>query len=240
MDTKIKNIVLLVIIAIILSLLFACSFTLNTKIQNDYILIQGRVTLEGTDSVPLGITSVNIENNWVWKDDNLQAYGENKRVFVDKKGYYAIYIRKNDTLVFIPNHILYGSNITPYTYTNLQENQTLNVQIKKDTKTYESLVNNNPLLKANLDKHLKQVDIEPLVTVTGTIRSKKTNKPLKNVDVGSAFNNSTFGTGTYHLTNENGEFKIQLHKGNLFSVLSLSPNSIEFYPQRDTIVNLYL
>ncbi|KZE76168.1 MAG: hypothetical protein ACRCVU_19640 [Flavobacterium sp.] len=240
MVIKIKHIILSTSSIILLFLLHACSPVLNKKVQNNSILIQGRVTLVGTDSVPLGITSVNIKNKWVWKDDNLQAYGENKRVFVDKKGYYQIHIQKNDTLVFVPNHILYGGNIDQYTYSNLKESQTLNVQIKKDQKTYEALTKNNPVLKANLEKHLKDTDTETLVTVSGTIVSKETHKPLKNVDVGSAFNNSTFGTGTYHLTDEKGEFKLQLHKGSLFSVLSLSPNSIGFYPQRDTIVNLYL
>lgn len=240
MVTKIKHIILLISSVIIIFLFYACSSMLSNKAQNDSILIQGRVTLQGTDSVPLGITSVNIKNKWVWKDENLEAYGENKRVFIDKEGYYKIHIQKKDTLVFIPNHILYGNNIDQYTYFNLNESQTLNVQIKKDTKTYEALTKNNPVLKANLEKHLKNTDLETLVTVSGTIFSKETHKPLKNVDVGSVFNNSTFGTGTYHLTDEKGEFKLQLHKGSLFSILSLSPNSIGFYPQRDTIVNLYL
>ncbi|WP_158963478.1 hypothetical protein [Myroides fluvii] len=240
MVTKTKHILLPSSSILILFLFYACSSMRSNKIQHDSIVIQGRVTLQGTDAVPLGITSVNIKNKWVWKDENLEAYGENKRVFVDKKGYYKIHIQKNDTLVFIPNHILYGNNIDQYTYSNLNESQTLNVQIKKDTNTYEALTKNNPVLKANLEKHLKDLDLETLVTVSGTIFSKETHKPLKNVDVSSAFNNSTFGTATYHLTDEKGEFKFQLHKGSLFSVLSLSPNSIEFYPQRDTIINLYL
>lgn len=240
MVTKIKQIILPLSSILILFLFYACSPMLSNKVQNDSILIQGRVTLLGTDSIPLGITSVNIKNKWVWKDENLEAYGENKRVFIDKEGYYKIHIQKNDTLVFIPNHILYGNNIDQYTYSNLNESQTLNVQIKKDTKSYEALTKNNPVLKANLEKHLKSIDLETLVTVSGTVYSKETHKPLKNVDVGSAFNNSTFGTGTYHLTDEKGEFKLQLHKGSLFSVLSLSQNSIGFYPKRDTIVNLYL
>ncbi|WP_254050359.1 hypothetical protein [Myroides sp. N17-2] len=204
------------------------------------ITIQGRVTVQGTDSVPLGLTSVNIANKWVWKDEELKAYGENKRVFVNKKGYYSIQIQKGDTLIFIPNHVIYGRGSAQYTFTNISESQTLNVEIKYNKEAYLKQIKDNPVLEMNLNRHIKQVNPEKLISVSGTIYSKKSNKPLKNVDVGSAFNNSTHGTGTFHLTNNKGEFHLNVPQGNMCSIIALSPNAINFYPQNDTIINLYL
>lgn len=235
----------LIITGILLCLLFtalqACNSLNNStsvKTTSSFITIKGRVTVQGTDSVPLGLTSVNIANKWVWKDDELQAYGENKRVFVDKKGYYTIEIQKGDTLTFIPNHVIYGRDL--YTFPNLQESQTINIEIKYDKDAYQKQIKDNHELKANLDRHIKEVNPEKLVSVSGTIYSKKSNKPLKNVDVGSAFNNTTHGTGTFHLTNSKGEFHLKVPQGNLCSIISLSPNAIDFYPQNDTIINFYL
>ncbi|EHO13120.1 hypothetical protein HMPREF9714_00954 [Myroides odoratimimus CCUG 12901] len=226
---------------LMLLLIMGCkSLDKTPQLADNKITIQGRVTVKATDSVPLGLTTMNIKNKWVWKNQELQVYGENERVFVDKKGYYKIQIEKTDTLVLIPNYIIYGRDTAAYTFTDFTKDEILNISVEPKNKEYEAQVKNNPTLKNYLDKHVQTVDPEKLITIKGNIYSKKTQKPLKNVDVGSAFNNNTEGTGTYHLTDTNGAFSIKVPKGSMCSVWSLSPNVIRFYPQNDTIVNLYM
>lgn len=227
-------------------LLTSCKSNFNNHIvtsitDNDKnIIIQGRVSVLGTNSAPSGLTTVNIKNKWVWKDESQKAYGENKRVFVDKKGYYKITIEKGDTLVVVPNHVIYGRDTNKYTFANLDKSQTLDIELTKDEIGYQSLISDNQVLKSNIDNLIKNVDPEHLVSVSGTIKSKKTNQPLKNVDVSSAFNNNVMGIGTYHLTDQFGNFDLKVPKGNLCSIQALSANAIRFTAQKDTIINLYL
>lgn len=204
------------------------------------IVIQGRVLVQGTDSAPLGLTTVNIKNKWVWKDESQKAYGENKRVFVDKKGYYKITIEKGDTLVVVPNHVIYGRDTNKYTFANLDKSQTLNIELIKDEIGYQNLINSNEVLKSNIDNLIKNVNPEHLVSIRGTIKNKKTNQPIENVDVSSAFNNNVMGVGTYHLTDQLGNFHLKVPKGNLCSILALSANPLRFTAQNDTIINLFL
>lgn len=212
----------------------------STKLNTTGITIQGRVTVLGTESAPLGLTTVNIKNKWSWKDESLPAYGENKRVFANKQGYYKINIEKGDTLVIIPNHVIYGRDINKYTFVKLDKSQTINVEITEDKIGYQKLIENNPVLETNIINHIKNVNPEQLVSISGTIKSKKTNQPLKNVDVGSGFNNNVLGIGTYHLTDNKGNFNLRIPKGNLCSIQALSPNAIRFIAKNDTIINLYL
>ncbi|WP_121966885.1 hypothetical protein [Myroides sp. N17-2] len=208
--------------------------------NNENIVIQGRVLVQGTDSVPLGLTTINIKNKWIWKDESQKAYGENKRVFVDKKGYYKITIEKGDTLMVVPNHIIYGRDVSKYTFANLDKSQIIDIEVNKDEAGYQNLINSNEVLKSNIKNLIKNVDPEQLVSVRGTIKSKKTNQPLKNVDISSAFNNNVMGIGTYHLTDRFGNFDLKVPKGNLCSIQALSANAIRFTAQNDTIINLYL
>lgn len=224
-----------------IGLIIGCkSVTAPSKLTDNKITIQGKVTITGTDSVPLGLTTMNIKNKWVWKDQALQVYGENERVFVDKKGYYKIQIDKTDTLVLIPNHIIYGRDLTAYAFTGFTKNQTLNISVESKTQEYKAQIKDNVKLRSYLDKHLQTVNPEKLITIKGNIYSKKTQKPLKNIDVGSAFNNNTEALGTFHLTDSNGGFNIKIPKGNMCSIWALSPNVIRLYPQNDTIINLYM
>lgn len=225
-------------------LLTACKSNIHTTRRvadnNKNIVIQGRVLVQGTDSAPLGLTTINIKNKWIWKDESQKAYGENKRVFVDKKGYYKITIEKGDTLMVIPNHIIYGRDVSKYTFANLDKSQTIDIEVNKDEAGYQNLINSNEVLKSNIENLIKNVDPEQLVSVRGTIKSKKTNQPLKNVDVSSAFNNNVMGIGTYHLTDQFGNFDLKVPKGNLCSIQALSANAIRFTAYNDTIINLYL
>lgn len=214
--------------------------TASQKLNDNNIVIQGRITVKGTDSAPQGLTTVNIKNKWAWKDASLPAYGENKRVFANKHGDYKITIEKGDTLVIVPNHVLYGRDTSPYTFVNLDKSQTLNVEITEDQMGYQKLIENNPVLEANIQNHVKNVDPEQLVSVSGTIKSKKTDLPLPNIDVSSGFNNNVLGIGTYHLTDSKGHFNLKVPKGNLCSIQALSPNAIRFTAQNDTLINLYL
>ncbi|MDM1379904.1 hypothetical protein [Myroides marinus] len=225
-------------------LLTACKSNTHTNRRvadnNKNIVIQGRVLVQGTDSAPLGLTTINIKNKWIWKDESQKAYGENKRVFVDKKGYYKITIEKGDTLMVIPNHIIYGRDVSKYTFANLDKSQTIDIEVNKDEAGYQNLINSNEVLKSNIENLIKNVDPEQLVSVRGTIKSKKTNQPLKNVDISSAFNNNVMGIGTYHLTDQFGNFDLKVPKGNLCSIQALSANAIRFTAQNDTIINLFL
>lgn len=225
-------------------LLAACKSNTHTTRRvtdnNENIAIQGRILVQGTDSAPLGLTTINIKNKWIWKDESQKAYGENKRVFVDKKGYYKITIEKGDTLMVIPNHIIYGRDVSKYTFANLDKSQIIDIEVNKDEAGYQNLINSNEVLKSNIENLIKNVDPEQLVSVRGTIKSKKTNQPLKNVDVSSAFNNNVMGIGTYHLTDQLGNFDLKVPKGNLCSIQALSANAIRFTAQNDTIINLYL
>lgn len=225
-------------------LLAACKSNTHTTRRvtdnNENIVIQGRILVQGTDSAPLGLTTINIKNKWIWKDESQKAYGENKRVFVDKKGYYKITIEKGDTLMVIPNHIIYGRDVSKYTFANLDKSQIIDIEVNKDEAGYQNLINSNEVLKSNIENLIKNVDPEQLVSVRGTIKSKKTNQPLKNVDVSSAFNNNVMGIGTYHLTDQLGNFDLKVPKGNLCSIQALSANAIRFTAQNDTIINLYL
>lgn len=238
-----KNIIIVLLLST-LSFFTSCktNFNQDKKLidNSNLITIKGRVIVQGTNSAPQGLTSINIKNKWAWKDESINAYGENEKVFANRRGYYKIKIEKGDTLVFIPNHIIYGRHSKDYTYIGLNKSQILNITIKEDKENYDSLLVDNPILKENLKRHLSSINPDRMVIVSGVIYSKKTLKPLKNVDVGYAFNNNTKGTSTHNLTNQNGEFKMSTPKGNLFTIRSLSKNPVHFYPQKDTIVKLYL
>lgn len=235
----------LLLLSFITLLLFACKAPIlsnkaSVQQRDNNIVIQGRVTVQGTASAPLGLTTINIKNKWAWKDMSLPAYGENKRVFANKEGYYKITIEKGDTLVVVPNHIIYGRDNSNYIFSNLDKNQTINVEITKDEVGYQQLIENNPILETNIKNHITNVNPEQLVSVSGTIKSKKTGMPLSNIDVSSGFNNNVLGIGTYHLTDNKGNFNLKVPKGNLCSIQALSPNAIRFTAQNDTIINLHL
>lgn len=245
MDTNIKPIItnrqLNYCLLLVIALFMGCnSLSEPSKLVDNKITIQGSVSVAGTDSVPLGLTTMNIKNKWAWKDKTLEAYGENDRVFVDKKGYYKIQIEKSDTLVLIPNHIIYGRDMAQYTFSGFTKDKILNITVKPQMQEYQAQIKDNAQLKVYLEKHLKTVNPEKLITIQGNIYSKKTQKPLKNIDVGSAFNNNTEGIGTYHLTDSNGSFSIKVAKGNMCSIYALSPDVVRFYPENDTIVKIYM
>ncbi|MCC9041961.1 hypothetical protein LNQ81_04500 [Myroides sp. M-43] len=237
MDTKYcYTNISLTIAFILLMLTTSCGF-------NNSIIVKGKVTLENTSTPPLGITTMNIKNKWQWKNDTLNAYGDNVKTYVNKKGYYKIKIQKGDTLVLIPNSILYGRNNKKYTYSNITKSKTLDIQVTQDSlaiNNYLKLFSKYPELELNFKKNLQDSDPDTLIQVSGHIYSKKTNRPLKNVDIGPAFIDNTLGIAFYHLTNNKGEFSITIPKGNILSILALSKNSVHLSPKNDTIINLSL
>lgn len=206
------------------------------------ITIQGRITVEETNLPPKGITSVNIKNKWKWKDDSIDPpfYGENEKVYADKNGFYSITINKGDTLVVIPNQNLYES-YKKHIYTNLQHNQVLNIHIKEDKNKRNRIKKEKPIVYESLMKHVSEADPEDLITVSGIVYSKESNKPLKGINVSLGFLTNTNDVATYRLTDKNGQFTITSPKNNLISINGLYyPNSVFFYPAKDTVVNVYL
>lgn len=203
------------------------------------ITISGKVTVAETGKPPLGITTMNVANKWVWQDPELNAYGDNEKVYVDKQGQYSITIQPGDTLMLIPNPLIYGRK-KRYLYTGFKHNQTLDIQVKEDAKSYAKLQKELPEAYENLQKHIQQSDPEQLITVSGTVISETTNRPVYRTMVSVGFVTNTKGTGTYHLTDKEGKFSIQLPKGNLLSINGLMPNSVQLYPQSDTVVQIKL
>ncbi|MCC9043581.1 hypothetical protein LNQ81_12945 [Myroides sp. M-43] len=240
---------------VILSLtIFSCQKTMNDNklttatISNvtdqnldGTITIQGFVTVKGTNTAPLGITTMNISNKWTWLDKDYQEYGENQRVYIKKDGYYNITINKGDTLVLIPNQYLY-KDFTNYTYTNLTQNQILNIEIEQDLPKMKDLEKNNERVYNNLQKHIKNSgNTDKLITVSGIVYSKETKQPLKDIIILTEFSVNTNGIGSFHRTDSIGQFSLRVPQNKKIAVNPLSyTNSIRFSAEKDTVANIIL
>ncbi|MCA4807004.1 hypothetical protein [Myroides odoratimimus] len=214
------------------------------------ITIQGKITLKGSQKAPLGVTSMNISNKWSFSKDLSKfvkqgsstkktiAFGENKRVFVDKNGYYKITISKNDTLMLIPTPYLYKQ---PKQITGLTKSQILNIELeslplevvrdleKRDTYAYTTFYN-----------YLQKVNPDSIITVSGTIYKANTKEALENIYIVSNFSNNTMGAATHHLTDKYGQFTIKTPKNSSLLINGISQNKFYLTPKNDTIINLYL
>lgn len=228
---------------LLITLLLACkptslSQSISTTSLNDSITITGRVVIEGSESPPQGLVTINIKNSWNWADKNIK--GENKRVYANKEGYYFIKIRKRDSLVLLANTKLY-KRVSSHETASLIKDQTIDFKLIKNQEKLEK-TKQNPKVYANLLKHLNNVDPEKLVTVSGCVLNRKTNKPIKSVLVMQPWVHNTDNYLTFHLTDSLGKFSIRVPKGDLVTINSLAQESqrVILYPQRDTILNITL
>lgn len=224
-------------------LLLSCKPTslpqgISTVSPNDSITISGRVTVEGDETPPEGLVTINIKNSWNWADKEIK--GENKRVYANKKGYYSIKIKKHDTLVLLANTKLYKRSSNHYT-NNLTTDQMLDFKLIKNQEVLEQ-TKKTPKVYALLLKHLNNVDPEKLVTVSGSVLNKSTNKPLKSILVMQPWTYNTDNYLTFHLTDSLGNFSIKVPRGDLITINSLAQESqrVVLHPQSDTIVNITL
>lgn len=214
----------------------------ETMVENldGSITIQGRVTVKGTETPPLGITTMNVANKWITKLDNQIIHGENQHVYIDKKGYYNITIQKGDDLTLIPNQYLY-KDFKNYSYTNLQLSQVLNIQVEPDLEKLTNLEKKSPFIVQNLRKHLEEADTDSLIKIAGRIYNRKNNKPLQKVVVSPSFLLNTKNIASYHLTDKKGQFFLVVPKNKEIIINPLSTqHSISFSAKQDTIVDIYL
>ncbi|UVD79117.1 hypothetical protein NWE55_13445 [Myroides albus] len=209
------------------------------------ITIQGRVTVKGSDKPLLGVTTMNVKNKWThsqelnssYKGIKTIAYGENKRVFVDKKGFYRITIDKKDTLVLIPTHSLYKR---PKYYTGFTKNQILNIELEQTPETYLAFKKKyKDSGIEQFEKYLKEVNPEKIITVTGTIYDKKTKKPLYQKDINILNQENTRGSVSFHFTDKYGQFFLRVPQ-NSHLLIDAFKNPTNLFPKNDTIVNIYL
>ncbi|MFD0701285.1 hypothetical protein [Myroides pelagicus] len=210
------------------------------------ITIQGKVTLKGNQKAPLGVTTMNVKNKWVYTKDMSKpsakkkriALGENKRVFINKDGYYKITISKNDTLALIPAPYLYKA---PKHITGLTKSQTINIELEAlPLETVEDFKKQNPLGYQVFYNQLKSVNPDSLITISGTVYSAKSKKPLNNISVATSFIANTNGVATFRLTDKYGQFTIQSPKNNHIVINGLARNYVSFVAINDTIINIKL
>lgn len=218
--------------------------TTNQENLDGSITIQGRITLKGTEKTPLGITTINNKNKWVFtkkltnhlSTKNKTALGENQRVFVNKNGYYKITIDKNDTLVLIPSPYLYKH---PKFITGLTKSQTLNIELEAlPLKVIQEFEKQTPLGYQAFIKQLKNANTDSLVTVSGTIYKTNSEIPLENVPITTSFVLNTSGASTFHLTDNYGQFTIRTPKHSHIVINGMKKNYTAFVVKNDTVINL--
>lgn len=200
------------------------------------ITIQGRVLVKNTNKPPIGINTVNIANKWKFYKEELNAKGENEKVFVNKEGYYKITIQKEDTIQLIPYKHFYKQNNPAYKLHGLKKNQIVNFYIETESPLIEQQIEN----KSGPGEKIFNVNPNKLVTLAGKVINKKTGKPLENVMVMSVFNYSTLGCVTHHLTDKDGQFVITLPQNSLVAISSDIHPSPTNVIQKDTIITYYL
>lgn len=209
------------------------------------ITIQGRVTVKGSNTPLLGVTTMNVKNSWLYSKDLTKvykgkktiAYGENKRVFVDTKGYYRITIDKNDTLVLIPTPTLYKR---PKYYTGFTKNQILDIQLEPTPDAYlkfSEKYKDNGL--EQFEKYLKEVNPDKIITVAGTLYDRKTKKPLNQKDINILNQENTKGSTSFHFTDKHGQFFLRVPQ-NSHLLIDAFKNPTYIFPKNDTILNIYL
>lgn len=213
------------------------------------ITIQGRITVKNTESVPLGVTTVNIKNKWDFSKDITSflkeespkktiAYGENKRVFANKQGYYKITIDKNDTLAIIPDKYLYKQ---PKQITGLTKSQILNIELEPlPQKVIQDFEEKNPIGYKALSRFLQDVNPDSLVTVSGTISKSDTRTPLENIYIITNFLNNTKDGTSLRFTDKHGQFNIKVPKNTPITIDPFRPSYINFIAKNDTVINLKL
>lgn len=208
------------------------------------ITIQGRITLKGTKEVPLGVTTMNIKNKWVFTKDLTKplatkkkiALGENLRVFVNKDGYYRITIDKNDTLALIPMPYLYKR---PKFIVGLTKSQTLNIELEAlHLEVVQNFEKESALGYKAFYKQLINVSPDTLITISGIIHKVNSSIPLENVPITTSFVSNTNGTSTFHLSDEYGQFIIQTPKNSHIVINGMASNYVDFLAKRDTVLNL--
>lgn len=233
---------------VILSISIACSdlIPIDQNISKELktnldgsITIQGRVLVEGTNEPPKGITSVNIANKWKYKTPD--GNGQNEAVFVDKDGYYLITIEKGDTLILVTNGLFYKSKLPSYTLINLDHNQIQNFTLQVDSTNYNNIVKNAPHNLVEIEKEMDRINIQKMVTISGTVLNKNNGKPISGLPVSQRFIRNAVGTASFHLTNKQGQFSISVPQYSSIGFNSLSKTrTATVYASKDTIVNITL
>lgn len=213
------------------------------------ITIQGRVTLKGSQKAPLGVTTINITNKWIYtkdltkfiknpSDEKIIAYGENKRAFVNKDGYYKITMDKNDTLMVIPTPYLYKQ---PKQITGLTKSQILNIELESlPLEVVQNFEKRNSSTYNVFSNYLKNVNPDSLVTISGTIYKANTKERLENIYIVPSFSNNSTGASTYHLTDKYGQFTLKTPKNSPIIVNGTKPNYVALIVKNDTIINIHL
>ncbi|MHC5201471.1 hypothetical protein ACYSNV_04520 [Myroides sp. LJL119] len=232
----------------LISLPLSCNLKWSEKqlnkpfIQNidGTITIQGRVIDPITNLPPEGITTINISNKWKWlvKIPGVPKNGENEKVFLDKKGFFSITINKEDTIQVLPTKLLYQTNLHNYKITNLKNNQILNFTVKRDSTIYKEVLKSDPRAKEILATYLSQSNPEKIITISGTIASKITQKPIANASVGVFGINNITGAMTFHMTDNYGQFSMQVPKNSIFILNPATPQSKYFKVTNDTVINI--
>lgn len=202
------------------------------------ITIQGKVSVYGSDLPPVGISSVTIANKWVFESKNKMVKGDNEKVYIDKNGFYRITINKNDTIKLVPSYLFYKTNLPQYALSNLDKSQVINFTVYPDSTAFKNVYNYSTKARVRLEKFIKNASIDTLVTVAGTVTNTK-KKPLINLPVSASFLTNSMGVGTYHTTNEAGQFIIVVPKNTpiRFNPLSRS-RTAEVLATQDTIINI--
>ncbi|MHC5310950.1 peptidase associated/transthyretin-like domain-containing protein [Myroides sp. LJL116] len=233
----------------IIGLILACNNQSTKNKENKDILttnldgtitIKGRVLVQETNQPPKGINTINISNKWKFEIKERGVKGENQRVYLDKNGYYQITIEKGDTMQFIANNIIYKQSLIHYKVADFTKNSTINFTVKTDSTPYLDGISKFPQAKPLLDKFLNDTDPEKTFNFSGTIINKETNKPINGLPIFINYHQNTIGTTAHHLTNEQGEFKLNVPYNTLlrFSA-SNSPNRTQkIYVTKDTIANI--
>ncbi|MHC5310888.1 hypothetical protein ACYSNM_12655 [Myroides sp. LJL116] len=210
----------------------------NPLLQNvdGTITIQGRVLVKNTNTPPEGVNTINIANKWKFFKKNLNAKGENEKVFVDKDGYYNITINKGDTIQFLPYHHFYKQKKPSYNLHSFENNQIVNFLVEPiDSSIGEQIVS-----KSYKNKEIFNVNPNKLVTLAGTVISKETGKPLENIMIMSPFYYTTLGYTTHHLTNKEGQFIITIPQNSIIAISSNTDSTITNYIEKDTIITYHL
>ncbi|MEC4008557.1 hypothetical protein ACF8C4_15100 [Myroides odoratimimus] len=213
------------------------------------ITIQGQITVQNTDNAPLGVTTVNIKNKWDFSKDITKfikeespkktiAYGQNKRVFVNKQGYYKITIDKNDTLSIIPLSYLYKK---PKDITGFTKSQILNIELEPlPQQVIQNFKKNSPTGYKALSRFLQDANPDSLVTVSGTIYKSTTGTPIENIYIITNFLNNTKEGASLRFTDKHGQFNIKVPKNTPITIDPFRPSFINLIAKNDTVVNLKL
>ncbi|MHC5354714.1 hypothetical protein ACYSNX_11180 [Myroides sp. LJL115] len=220
-------------------LLLSCTNSIDNNLRSNLdgtITIQGRVLVEGTNTPPQGINTLNITNRWI--DSNK---GENEMAYIDKKGFYRITIQKGDTLKLMPNYLIYKKRIHKHTITDLHKNQIINFTVHLDSTVYKEIIQKSPNSKKKLDKLLNNINPNKLISISGTVLNKNTGKPIVGLPISPISIENAKGLGSFNLTNEYGQFSIRVPQNISVGFNTLHENRSTYVTaSKDTILTLTL